>query len=206
MPAEVRHLQSAVHQARSDRRRGLRRRPQSAVAGSAERRPRRAGAGGGEQFRRAGAVRAAGLFRAATRIRRRTARCSTAPSDCVIPAPRRSAEELTSEARSRQDRASEVSARGDAAHGGLGQGQRRQPWPGRDVGRRGAAPARARLGGRLARTFGRAAAEQLPQLGDRRHRPGPAAAVAAGRLRPRHRALFHRRPRAGLVGGLGPRR
>ena len=57
------HLQSAVHQARSDRRRGLYRRPQSAVAGGAERRPRRAGAGGGEQFSRAGAVRAAGLFR-----------------------------------------------------------------------------------------------------------------------------------------------
>ena len=57
------HLQSAVHQARSERRRGFHRRSQSAVAGSPERCPRRAGAGGGEQHGRAGAVRAAGLFR-----------------------------------------------------------------------------------------------------------------------------------------------
>ncbi len=56
------HLQSAVHQARSERRRRLHRRSQSAVAGSLERCPRRACARGREQHRGAGAVRAAGLF------------------------------------------------------------------------------------------------------------------------------------------------
>ena len=84
-------LQSAVHEARPEGRRGLYRGPQSEFAGSAERSPRRAGAGAGQQRGRAGAVRAAGLFRARSGLRRRTARCSTAPSDCVIPSPRRSA-------------------------------------------------------------------------------------------------------------------
>ena len=84
------HLQSAVHQARSERRRGLHRRSQSAVAGSPERRPRRAGARGREQLGGAGAVRAAGLFCPRSRIPRPTARCSIAPSDCVIHSPRRS--------------------------------------------------------------------------------------------------------------------
>ena len=46
------HLQSAVHQARSERRRRVYRRPQSAVAGSPERCPRRAGAGGGRAIPR----------------------------------------------------------------------------------------------------------------------------------------------------------
>ena len=84
-------LQSAVLEARPEGRRRLYRGPQSEFAGSAERSPHRAGAGAGQQRGRARAVRAAGLFRARSGLRRRTARCSTAPSDCAIPSPRRSA-------------------------------------------------------------------------------------------------------------------
>ena len=40
------------------------------------------------------------------------------------------------------------------------------------------------------------------RLGGGRDRARAAVALAAGRLRLRHRALFHRRPRAGLVGGF----
>ena len=39
-------------------------------------------------------------------------------------------------------------------------------------------------------------------MGDRRYRPGPAGSVAADRIRSRHRFLFFRRTRAGLVGGI----
>ena len=55
-------LQSAVHQARSERRRGLRRRSQSEFAGGACRRPARAGAAPTPNSEDAGAVRAPGLF------------------------------------------------------------------------------------------------------------------------------------------------
>ena len=68
----------------------FRRRPQSAVAGSSARcadRSRRRG----EQFERRDAVRAAGLFRARPGFHDRTSRCSTAPSACAIPLPRKSA-------------------------------------------------------------------------------------------------------------------
>ena len=103
------------------------------VAGSFERRPHRAGAGRRQQRRRAGAVRAAGLFRARSGFDAPTARCSIAPSDCVIHSPRRSAARADLRARSRQDRAStELRARGRCAWR-IGAGARSR-WPGRNVG------------------------------------------------------------------------
>ena len=51
------------------------------------RRAARAGAGGCRN-RRAGAVRAPGLFLPRSRIRRPASRCSTAPSACATPSPR----------------------------------------------------------------------------------------------------------------------
>ena len=84
-------LQSAVHQARSDAAARLRRRPQSEFAGSAERRPRRAGAG--RRAIRASRCSSSGrAISCAIRIRPPAARCSIAPSDCVIHSPRRSHE------------------------------------------------------------------------------------------------------------------
>ncbi len=67
----------------------FRRRSQSGFARSAFRRD--GGAGGGRvEFRCADAVRAAGLFRAATGRRSRAGRSSFAPSGCATPFPRRS--------------------------------------------------------------------------------------------------------------------
>ena len=144
-------LQSAVHQARSERRRGLRRRPQSEVAGSAERRPRRAGARGRSNppSRCSSSGRA---ISAAIRIPRPAGRCSTAPSDCATPSPRRSA--AKADLRSAIPAGSllrQSSARGGVAHGGLGHG-RRGSGPGRNVGRRGAARAARSLGPAAFRT------------------------------------------------------
>ncbi len=80
-------IQSAVHQARPERGRGLRRRPQSEFAGSADRRPPRAGARRG-QAGTAGAVRAQWLFLPRSGVRRPASRCSFAPSACATPLPR----------------------------------------------------------------------------------------------------------------------
>ncbi len=85
------HLQSAVHQARSERRRRLHRRSQSAVAGGSWRRPRRAGARGRQATPPSRCSSSGRAISFAIRIRRPTARCSIAPSDCVIHSPRRSA-------------------------------------------------------------------------------------------------------------------
>ena len=79
----------------------------------------------------------------------------------------------------------------------------RQPWPGRNVGRRRGGDAARWPGPAGFADFGRAVRRAPPQLGHRRRRAGTAAAVAAGRLRARHRDLLHRRARADVVGGAG---
>ena len=79
-------LQPAVHAARPECRR-VHRRPQSAVAGSADRCPRRAGARRLEAGR-GGAVRAPGLLLSRRRTPGPAASYSTAPSACATPGPR----------------------------------------------------------------------------------------------------------------------
>ena len=111
--------------------------------------------------RRAGAVRAAGLFRAAIRIRRRTAWCSIAPSDCVIHSPRRSAARADPGGAIPAGSCLERVARAGAlrmADWGRGRRQQRGRVGTWDAAR--AASARARLGRRVP-DFGRAAAEHL---------------------------------------------
>ena len=145
-------LQSAVHQARSRRRRTS---PPTSIRSSLEvlqRCPRRAGAGAGGNAHEPVQFERQGYFVPRPGLHSRTARCSTAPSDCVIPSPRRSAARLASSGPGRIALAERARGR---AHGGLGQGPR-QSRPGRDVGRRRAAPARARLGRARLPDFGRA--------------------------------------------------
>ena len=61
---------------------------------------------------------------------------------------------------------------------------------------------RAAIGRVLCRVFCGSFAQRLRRMGRRRYRTRPADSVAADRIRPRDRALFHRRTRAGLVGGI----
>ena len=66
--------------------------------------------------------------------------------------------------------------------------------------RRREASAGARRGRGLLPDFAQTLAERLRAVGVRGSGARPAAAMAAGRVRSRHRDLFHRRARAGLVG------
>ena len=77
---------------------------------------------------------------------------------------------------------------------------RRQSLGGRN--RRRASARRAAIAG-LALRARRLARAPAVAMGDGRSRAGAAGALAAGRFRLRHRRLFHRRPRTGLVGGAG---
>ena len=72
------------------------------LAGSADRRAGSSRRWRRRQLRRAGAVRAAGLFRPRSGFHARHARCSTAPSACATPGPRWSAARADRATRSRQ--------------------------------------------------------------------------------------------------------
>ena len=90
-PGRNPHLQPAVCKALAGRRQ-FRRRPQSAVAGNPEGRPDR-GPRRGKPIRTRSCSSNGRAISCATRTRRRTVRCSTAPSACAIPLRRKSAAE-----------------------------------------------------------------------------------------------------------------
>ena len=212
MPAEVRLYNPLF--AKPDPTGGeLRRRSQSEFARGAERRPARAGARR-RQSGRAGAVRAAGLFLPRPGLRRPAGRCSTAPSACATPAPRMVGKARLTARAAGQSCATVLLSRPIAAYRDAGSRERRGARHGG-----GSEPRRARAG-----TWD--AADAAPARGSRWPGQLPptsaAAAPAASRngRSPRSRpgrllpwlpvafgvgivALFHRRPRAGLVGRLG---